>query len=144
MKKLLTLLLLPLSIFAGSADAEIECKSGSGRTLLNFSDSDGMAMFTGGSFSIDKKKIELNSDYGHIISDFRRGLYVLYYNDPKKDIVLDFYAIPNTMKRTELEEYEDSYKFNAVIGENSTDPREKNRDLLRKTIWLSCTFKYTL
>lgn len=143
MRQLLPLLLFPIITYAGSAAAIIECTSGSGRTILAFSDDDLQASFSGGSLLIDKKKVTYNSEYGHIISDFRRGIYVLYYKNPKDNVTLDFYAIPKTIKRTDANSYETSYKFNAVIGENSTDPRERSK-VLNKTIWLSCTVKYTI
>lgn len=144
MKRLLPLILLPIMTYAGSADAVIDCKSGSGRTHLSFLDQDVMASFNGGELTIDKKSINYDGNHGYIISDLKRGVYVLKYYNPKKDTVLDFYAIPKTIEKTKLDNYETSYKFNAVIGGGSTDPRNKHKDLLRKTIWLTCTLKYTI
>ncbi|CAA6801389.1 MAG: Unknown protein [uncultured Sulfurovum sp.] len=142
MKQLLSLVLLSIISYAGSADAIINCQSGSARTQLKFSDEDLNAWFKNGEFSIDKKSIKLDDEYGYIISDLKKGVYVLKYNNPKRDIVLDFYAVPSTVKKTKLDTHGTSYKFNAIVGGGSTDPREKNKDLLRKTIWLSCTLKY--
>lgn len=58
MKKLLLLAITPLFIYAGSADAVIECASASGRTLLQFHDQDVQGEFNGGEFTIDKKTIK--------------------------------------------------------------------------------------
>ncbi|CAA6804839.1 MAG: Unknown protein [uncultured Sulfurovum sp.] len=143
MKRLLPLILLPILSYAGSAPAVIECSSGSGRTVLTFDDYDLQAQFSGGTLSIDNKKVKYSSEYGHIISDFRRGIYVLYYKNSKDKTALDFYAIPKTIKRIDSNPYETAYKFEAVIGPNSTDPRQKSK-ILNKTIWLSCTLKYSV
>ena len=45
-------------VYAGSSDAVIECKSGSGRTSLTFLDQDIQGHFQGGTFTIDKKTIK--------------------------------------------------------------------------------------
>ncbi|MCK5902806.1 MAG: hypothetical protein KAG28_06630 [Cocleimonas sp.] len=147
MKKLLVilfLLLISITAYAGSADAIIKCQSGSGRTHLKLLDQDLSALFTGGELSIDKKSITFDheDDSGRIISDLKRGVYVIHYYNTKNDITLEFYAVPKTIKKTELDDYSTSYKFNAIIGAGSTDPRDKNKNALDKTIWLDCTLKY--
>lgn len=143
MKRLLPFLLVPMLTYAGSASAVIECKSGSGRTALTFYDDDLQAEFSGGILTIDNKKINYQSQYGHIISDFRRSVYVLYYKNPNDKISLDFYAIPKTLKKLENEQDDTSYKFEAVVGAYSSDPRNKS-ERLNKTIWLTCTLKYSI
>jgi len=145
--KSLLLFLTPLSIYAGSAEAVVECKSGSGRTLLKFFDQDIDGEFRGGTLSIDKKKIKYKSpmdvdkNMAWMAVNLKEGVYTLVYDDETN--YLNFYAIPRTMKKIRKKEKFDAYyKFNAIIDWRSTDPRTDN--ILDKKIWLGCTIKYAV
>lgn len=82
------------SIYAGSSNAEIECKSGSGRTTLTFFDQDIQGYFQGGTFTVDKKSInylpqydeKTNKDhpYSWMTVNMKEGVYTLVYKDEKK------------------------------------------------------------
>lgn len=150
-KKGLLLLLTPLAIYAGSSDAIIECKSGTGRTSLKFLDQDIQGHFQGGTFIIDKKSIkyhpqnnyETNKDfpYSWMNVNMKEGVYSLVYND-NKGTVLKFYALPKSMKKKKKEGFEAYYNFNAIIDRTSTDPRSSS--FLNKQIWLGCSLRYSI
>ena len=149
-KKSLLLLLTPLAIYAGSNDAIIECKSGTGRTALKFLDQDITGSFQGGTFTIDKKSIKYlpqydgrtgkSNSYSWMIVDMKEGVYTLVYNDKKNS--LDFYALPKSMKKVNKEGIDTFYQFNAIVDWRSTDPRSLSP--LRKKICLSCTMSYSI
>ena len=141
-KKTLLLLLAPLAIHAGSNNAVIECKSGTGRTTLTFLDQDITGMFQGGKFTIDNKTITYlpETDYATIVPHMKEGVYTLYYYH--KNILLEFYALPKSVKKVKKEGVDEFYKFNAVVDWSSTDPRTSSK--LNKNIWLSCTMSYSI
>jgi len=150
MKLFFLLLLISLSVYGGSNDAVIECKSGSGRTTLKFLDQDITGNFQGGTFTVDNKSLKylpqydgrtgkVNS-YSWMIVDMKEGVYTLVYQDKKN--ALDFYALPKSMKKIKKEGIDAFYQFNAIVDRRSTDPR--NLLQLRKKIWLSCTMSYSI
>jgi hypothetical protein len=151
MKIFVFLILNSLFIYAGSGDAVIDCKSGSGRTTLHFLDQDIQGQFQGGTFSIDKKSIEYlpqydsktNTDhpFSWMIVNIKEGVYTLFYQDTKH--TLNFYALPKSMKKVKKDlGNEEHYQFNAIIDWRSSDPRSTG--LLNKQIWLSCTMDYSI
>jgi len=147
--KILLLCLSPLSLYAGSADAIIECKSGSGRTALTFLDQDIQGQFQGGTFTIDKKKIDYKAHYESKTNKFyayswmnvnlKEGVYSLVYDDTK-GTVLKFYALPKTVEKVDKKGFNSYYRFNAIIDSASTDPRTSK--FLNKQIWVGCTLRY--
>ncbi|CAA6821483.1 MAG: Unknown protein [uncultured Sulfurovum sp.] len=149
--KTLLLCLTPLSLYAGSADAIIDCKSGSGRTALSFLDQDIQGQFQGGTFTVDKKKInyqpqyngETNKHYPYswMNVNMKEGVYSLVYNDTKGTI-LKFYALPKTMEKIEKKGFDSYYKFNGIIDSQTTDPRTSK--FLNKQIWVGCTMSYAI
>ncbi|MFK5975117.1 MAG: hypothetical protein QM493_01295 [Sulfurovum sp.] len=154
LKKKLLLLLTPLAIYAGSADAIIECKSGSGRTTLNFLDQDIQGAFQGGSFTIDNESIKYQPQYdgendksypySWMNVNMKEGVYTLVY-DNHKGIRLNFYALPKSMKEVKKEGFESYYTFNAIIDRETTDPRKKETtSRLNKQIWVGCTMRYSI
>ena len=152
MKKILLLstFLLSAIAYAGSADAVIECKSGSGRTTLDFLDQDIQGRFQGGTFTIDNKSIRYlpeydsktntNNPFSWMIVNMKEGVYTLFYSDTKH--ILNFYALPKSMKRVKKEGYGEYYHFNAIVDWRSSDPRSTG--LLNKQIWLNCTMAYEI
>ncbi|MCK5725767.1 MAG: hypothetical protein KAH22_02935 [Thiotrichaceae bacterium] len=152
-KKILFLLLITVishPVYAGSSDAVIQCKSGSGRTTLTFLDQDIQGHFQGGTFTIDKKSIQYlpqynsktnkNNPYSWMTVNMKEGVYTLVYNDNKN--FLNFYALPSTMKKKKKEGKEAYYTFNGIVEWRSSDPRSTS--ILRKKIWLGCTLSYSI
>lgn len=150
LNKSILALLLPLTLYAGSSNAIIDCKSGTGRTTLTFFDQDIQGQFQGGTFTIDKKIIDYApqydektgkfNEYSWMTVDLKEGVYTLVYNDTKN--FLNFYALPKSMKKIKKENFEEYYRFNGIVEGRSTDPR--NNKQLKKQIWLGCTLRYAL
>ena len=136
--KTILIFLLPLFIYAGSSDATIECKSASGRTLLNFYDSDAIGNFNGGKLSIDNYTIQYDkSTDATIVQNLKHGVYTLeYYHENQ---FLTFYALPKSVKDKSKKGIT-NYTFSALITPSTTDPRTQSR--LNKTIHLKCTYSY--
>lgn len=153
-KKTVFLLILTFtsshSAYAGSSDAVIKCKSGSGRTTLTFFDQDIQGNFQGGIFTIDKKSINYlpqydektnkNHPYSWMTVNMKEGVYTLVYQD--KQHSLKFYALPSSMKKKEKEGMEAYYRFDGIVESSSSDPRKKSA--LNKKIWLGCTMSYSI
>lgn len=137
-------------VYAGSSDAVIECKSGSGRTTLQFFDQDIQGQFQGGTLSVDKARINYlplydaetgdNNPYSWMTVNMKEGVYTLVYQDSKH--VLNFYALPSSVEKKTKEGVDTYYKFNGVIAARSSDPR--NNSLLSKKIWVGCTMRYSI
>lgn len=152
MKKLLLLPLTSLFIYSGSADAIIQCSSGSGRTILKFYDQDVQGEFNGGTLTIDKSTVNYQNNMSkkkndsHMMVNFKKGIYTAYYKDANS--ILSFYALPKTIEKLERKGYEAFYKFNGIITEVSTDPRKNGKNTwhnaLEKNIWVGCTLKYSI
>lgn len=148
MNKILLLGLMPLFIYAGSANAVLTCKSGSGRTLLKFYDQDLTGSFLGGQLSIDKKILKYENEdtkgvHAAMVVDLQRGVYTLNYQAENKTLI--FYAIPKSVKRVGSRKYgAEHYKFTGLIGYRTADPRKVNGEMINKTISLSCTLDYSI
>ncbi len=137
-------------VYAGSNDALIKCKSGTGRTTLTFLDQDIQGHFQGGTFTVDKKSINYlpqndnktnkNNPYSWMTVNMKEGVYTLVYNDGQHS--LNFYALPSSMKKKKKEGMETYYQFNGIIESHSSDPR--NTSALNKQIWLACTMSYQI
>lgn len=150
LKRSLLVLLTPFALYAGSSDAIIECKSGTGRTILTFLDQDIQGQFQGGTFTIDKKSIDYApqydgktgkfNEYSWMTVDLKEGVYTLVYNDAKH--FLNFYALPKSVTKIKKENFEQYYRFNGIVEWRSTDPR--NNKQLKKQIWLGCTLRYAV
>jgi hypothetical protein len=150
MKKTLLIIFAPLAIYAGSNVAFVECKTGTGRTTLNFLDDDLQGSFKGGTLTIDNKSINylpdydsktgLSNTYSSMVVNMKQGVYTLLYNDTKN--LLTFYAIPKSVKKVKKDESGEHYKFNGIIEWTTTDPR--NLKKLNKQIWISCKLDYSL
>ncbi|SFV52416.1 hypothetical protein MNB_SV-13-1928 [hydrothermal vent metagenome] len=151
MKFFIVLILNSLLIYAGSGDAKIDCKSGSGRSTLSFLDQDIQGQFQGGTFTVDNKSIEYlpqynsqtnkNNPVSWMIVNMKEGVYTLFYQDTKH--TLNFYALPDSMKRVKKDlGNEEHYLFSAIVDWRSTDPR--NKEQLKKQIWLTCTMEYAI
>jgi hypothetical protein len=150
---LLLPLLSPLALHAGSSDAIIKCQSGSGRTFLSFLDQDIQGTFQGGTFTVDKKTINFHPEhdyktgkiypYSWMVVDMKEGVYTLNYYDPKTYTTLVFYALPKSVEKIEKEDFDAYYRFNAIVEQRSSDPREKS-GRLKKPIWLGCTMRYAI
>ena len=137
-------------VYAGSGNAVIECKSGSGRTTLMFLDQDIQGHFQGGTFTIDKESIDYlpqydsKTDKSHPNSwmtvNMKEGVYTLVYRDDKH--FLNFYALPSTMQKKKKAGMEAYYQFNGIVESRSSDPRSTSA--LNKQIWLGCTMSYSI
>jgi len=141
MKKLLFLFLLFSSSlsFAGSADAILECKSASGRTIFKAALQD-LIGFTSATFTIDGESIHYkNSEFGHLVFNAKNKILTLSISDPKLGF-LTFYAIPTTFKSLKKKNYEKHYKFEAII--QGLDPRKNKHQ--SKEIKLYCELTYSI
>jgi hypothetical protein len=153
-KKTVFLLLLTYSIsnpvYAGSDNAVIKCKSGTGRTTLTFFDQDIQGHFQGGTFTVDNKSInylpqndhKTNKDYPYswMTVNMKEGVYTLVYNDGQH--FLNFYALPSSMEKKKKDGLKTYYKFNGIVEWRSSDPRSTS--VLNKQIWLGCSLRYNL
>ncbi len=140
MKIIVLLILISISIFAGSKEAVIECHSGTGRTLLHIEDMDLEGNFQSGFLMIDSKKLIYSSNADAVIvSHLNIGVYTVSIVDKNGSIYLEFYALPDTVKK---HAYAKGLKFifQANIDSASTDPRSKER--LNKRIQLNCKVTY--
>jgi hypothetical protein len=125
MKTLAVLLFLLSCVFchAGSADAVIKGRTGTGRTQLEIHVQDISGSVTYVKLTIDGKSLEIKNCSGKgvhqdVIYDPKNKVYTISLQSPEGS--LKFWMIPKTQKITRGE-YSEKWTFSAVV--QGTDPR---------------------
>ncbi len=141
MKNYIILILLCISttVFAGSNEAKLVCKSASGRTLFTAGLQD-ITSLNQCKFTIDGQSITYNENArSSIIFDGKRKVFTLTIED-KNGGWLTFYAVPSSFKTLKNTNSSQHYKFKAII--QGKDPRKGK--YTSKVIELNCELTYSI
>ena len=144
MKKTLLIALSPFLLY-GNIYTELQCQSISGKTELTVINPSFSENFESAKLMIDKKTLNYKEENANnrVVNRLRDGVFTLSYEDSVKKLTL--YALPKSIKKIESRIIKANYIFEAIISNESTDPRKTNSTMsdtsLDYDIKVECTFE---
>jgi hypothetical protein len=143
-KKTLLIGLIPFLLY-GKIYTELQCQSISGKTELTVINPSFSEKFQNARLMINKKSLnykEKNAN-NRVVNRLTDGVFTLSYEDSVKKLTL--YALPKSIKKIKSKIINANYIFDAIISNESTDPRKTNSTIsdtsLDYDIKVECTFE---